>query len=102
MTDKYLEEVDPNTLSPDELRARLAWRDEHPVEVTRAERAREGQRRLDAQMQDAREGFIAAGGSPADWPAVEKEIRAELMLDEARATAEAAHAASFRRMQRNF
>ena len=46
MTHKHLQEIDPSTLSPEELRERLRWRDEHPAEVIRAEREREVQRRL--------------------------------------------------------
>jgi hypothetical protein len=34
-THKHLEEIDPSTLSPTELRERLTWRDEHPAEVIR-------------------------------------------------------------------
>ena len=59
---KHLEEVDPSTLSTEELRERLTWRDEHPAEVIRAEREREAQRRLDQKMQNARDGFLLAGG----------------------------------------
>jgi len=54
-THKHLEEVDPSTLNPTELRERLTWRDEHPAEVIRAEREREAQRRLD-QAHLLREG----------------------------------------------
>jgi hypothetical protein len=99
---KHLEDVDPSTLSPEELRERLSWRDQHPAEVTRAERDRAARQRLDAQMRDAHEGFIAAGGDSADWPAVEQEMREELIADQTKAAAEAAHAESFRRMARNF
>jgi hypothetical protein len=102
MAHKHLEEVDPSTLSPEELRERLTWRDAHPAEVTRAEREREAQRRLEMKMQDARDGFLLAGGDVKDWPKQEKQIRDELIRDEAKAAAEAAHAAAFRQMKSNF
>ena len=102
MAHKHLEEVDPSTLSPEELRERLTWRDEHPAEVIRAEREREAQRRLDEKMVNAREGFLLAGGDVKDWAKQEQQIRDELVRDEAKATAEAAHAAAFRDMARSF
>ena len=102
MTHKHLEEVDPSTLNPTELRERLAWRDENPTEVVRAEREREAQRRLDQKMVNAREGFLLAGGDVKDWAKQEQQIRDELVRDEAKATAEAAHAAAFRQMKNNF
>ena len=102
MTHKHLQEIDPSTLSPEELRERLRWRDEHPAEVIRAEREREAQRRLDQKMVNAREGFLLAGGDVKDWAKQEQQIRDELVRDEAKATAEAAHAAAFRQMKSNF
>ena len=102
MTHKHLEEVDPNTLSPEELRERLAWRDEHPAEVISAERESEGRRRLEKEMANARDGFLLSGGDVKDWPSAEQEIRAELVRDEAKAAAEAAHTAAFRHMKSNF
>jgi hypothetical protein len=30
---KHLQEVDPNTLSPEQLRERLSWRNQHPAEA---------------------------------------------------------------------
>jgi hypothetical protein len=102
MTHEHLREIDPSTLSPTELRERLSWRDQHQPEVIAHERALEAQRRLDAQMQDAHEGYIAAGGDSADWPAVEQEMRDELVRNEARAQAEAARAESLRQMRANF
>ena len=102
MTHKHLEEVDPSTLAPTELRERLTWRDEHPAEVIRAERERAAQRRLDEKMAAARDGFLLAGGDVKDWPSQEKQIRDELVADEAKAAAEAAHAAAFRQMRNNF
>ena len=102
MTHKHLEDVDPATLSPTELRERLQWRDQHPAEVLRAEREREARRRLDAKMQDARDGFLRAGGTEADWTKQEKRIRDELTTAEARQAAETARAASLRQMQTNF
>jgi hypothetical protein len=102
MTHKHLEEVDPSTLSPDELRERLTWRDEHPAEVIRAERERAAQQRLDEEMVNARDGFLLAGGDARDWAKVEKQIRDELVRDAAKAEAEAAHAAAFRQMRNNF
>lgn len=102
MTHKHLEEVDPDTLAPTELRERLAWRDEHPAEVIRAEREREARRRLDKKMADARDGFLLAGGDVNDWAKQERQIRDELVRDEAKAAAEAAHAAAFKDMQSTF
>ena len=99
---KHLEEVDPSTLSPEELRERLTWRDEHPAEVIRADREREARRRLDQEMVNAREGFLLAGGDARDWAKQEQQIRDELVRDEAKATAEAAHAAALRQMKNNF
>jgi len=99
---KHLEEVDPSTLSPEELRERLTWRDEHPAEVIRADREREARRRLDQEMVNAREGFLLAGGDARDWAKQEQQIRDELVRDEAKATAEAAHAAALRQMKSNF
>ena len=99
---KHAEVVDPNTLSPTELRERLAWRDAHPAEVVRAEREREAQRRLDQRMSDAKDGFLLAGGEEKDWAKQEKQIRAELVADEAKAAAEAARAASFEQMRKSF
>jgi hypothetical protein len=101
-THKHLEEVDPSSLSPTELRERLTWRDEHPAEVIRAEREREAQRRLDQEMVNARNGFLLAGGDAKDWAKQEKQIRDELVRDEAKAAAEAAHASAFRQMKSNF
>src|SRR5215208_1224472 len=100
MTHKHLEEVDPSTLSPTELRERLTWRDEHPAEVIRAEREREARRRLDQKMINARDGFLLAGGDAKDWAKQEKQIRDELVRDElvrdeAKTAAEAAHASAF-------
>jgi hypothetical protein len=102
MTHKHLQEVDPSTLSPEELRERLRWRDENPAEVIRAEREREAQRRLDQKMVNAREGFLLAGGDARDWASQEKQIRDELVRDEAKSAAEAAHTAAFRQMRNNF
>ena len=102
MTSKHLEDVDPNTLSPEELRERLTWRDEHPAEVIRAEREREAQRRLDQKMINAREGFLLAGGDVKDWAKQETQIRDDLVRDEAKTAAEAAHAAAFRQTIKNF
>lgn len=102
MTHRHAEEVDPSTLSPTELRERLQWRDQHPAEVIRAEREREARRRLDAQMQDARDGFLRAGGAEADWGEQEKRIRDELTTAEARQAAETARAESLRQMRRSF
>jgi hypothetical protein len=99
---RHLEEVDPGTLSPEELRERLTWRDEHPAEVIRAERAREAQRRLDQKMINARDGFLVAGGDAKDWPMHERQVRDELVRNEAKTAAEAAHAAAFRQMKSNF
>jgi hypothetical protein len=99
---KHLEEVDPNTLSPEELRERLTWRDEHPAEVIRAEREREARRRLDQEMVNARNGFLLAGGDAKDWAKQEKQIRDELVRDEAKAAAEATHASAFRQIKTNF
>jgi hypothetical protein len=99
---RHLEEVDPGTLSPEELRERLTWRDEHPAEVIRAEREREAQRRLDKKMADAKDGFLLAGGDAKDWAKQEKQIRDELVRDAAKTEAEAAHAAAFRQMKSNF
>jgi hypothetical protein len=99
---KHLEEVDPSTLSPTELRERLTWRDEHPAEVIRAEREREAQRRLDQEMVNARNGFLLAGGDAKDWAKQEKQIRDELVRNEAKTAAEAAHASAFRQMKTNF
>jgi hypothetical protein len=102
MTHKHLQEIDPSTLSPEELRERLTWRDENPAEVIHAKREREAQRRLDQKMVNAREGFLLAGGDARDWAKQEQQIRDELVRDEAKATAEAAHAAAFRQMKSNF
>jgi hypothetical protein len=104
MTEKNrpLEAVDPSTLSPTELRERFAWRDAHQPAVVRHEREREAQRRLDKKMADAKDGFLLAGGDAKDWAKQEKQIRDELVRDEAKTAAEAAHASAFRRMQRNF
>jgi hypothetical protein len=102
MTHRHLEEVDPSTLDPTELRERLAWRDAHQPEVVRYEREREAQRHLDQKMADARDGFLLSGGDVKDWPSVEQEIRAELVRDEAKAAAEAAHTAAFRYMKSSF
>jgi hypothetical protein len=102
MTHKHLEEVAPSTLSPEELRERLTWRDEHPAEVLRAEREREARRRLDQKMINARDGFLLAGGDAKDWPKHERQVRDELVRDEAKTAAEAAHVAAFRRMKSTF
>jgi len=102
MTHKHLEEVDPSTLSPEELRERLTWRDEHPAEVIRADREREARRRLDQKMVNARDGFLLAGGDAKDWPKHERQVRDELVRDEAKAAAEAAHAAAFRQTKNSF
>ncbi len=102
MSSKHLEEVDPSTLGPTELRERLTWRDEHPAEVIRAEREREAQRRLDQKMVDARDGFLLAGGDAKAWPSQERQIRDELVRDEAKTAAEAAHAAAFSQMKSSF
>jgi hypothetical protein len=102
MTHRHLEEVDPSTLSPEELRERLTWRDEHPAEVIRADREREAQRRLGQKMQNARDGFLLAGGDAKDWPKHERQVRDELVRDEAKAAAESAHAAAFRQMKSSF
>jgi hypothetical protein len=102
MTHKHLQEIDPSTLSATELRERLTWRDEHPAEVVRAECERESRRRLDQKMQNARDGFLLAGGDAKDWSKQEKQIRDELVRDEAKAAAEAAHASAFRQMKNNF
>ena len=102
MTHKHLQEIDPSTLSPEELRERLTWRDEHPAEVIRADREREAQRRLDQKMVNAREGFLLAGGDAKDWPKHERQVRDELVRDEAKTAAEAAHASAFRQMKSNF
>jgi hypothetical protein len=99
---KHLQEVNPSTLNPTELRERLTWRDEHPAEVIRAEREREAQRRLDQKMVNARDGFLLSGGDARDWPKAEKQIRDELVRDEAKAAAEAAHASALRQMKSNF
>jgi hypothetical protein len=101
-THMHLEEVDPSTLNPTELRERLTWRDEHPAEVIRAEREREAQRRLGQKMVNAREGFLLAGGDARDWAKQEKQIRDELVREEAKAAAEAAHTAAFRQMKSSF
>jgi hypothetical protein len=102
MTHKHLEEVDPSTLSPEELRERLTWRDAHQPEVIRHEREREAQRRLDEEMVNARDGFLLSGGDAREWAKVEKEIRDELVRDAAKAEAHAAHAAVFRHMRNEF
>jgi hypothetical protein len=102
MTHRHLEEVDPSTLSPEELRERLTWRDEHQPEVIRHEREREAQRRLDQKLTHARDGFLLAGGDAKDWAKQEKQIRDELVRDEAKAAAEAAHAAAFMRTKSAF
>jgi hypothetical protein len=102
VTRKHLQEIDPSTLSPEELREHLAWRDEHPAEIIHAEREREAQRRLDQKMVNAREGFLLAGGAARDWAKQEQQIRDELVRDEAKATVEAAHAAAFRQMKNSF
>jgi hypothetical protein len=102
MIHKHLEEVDPSSLSPTELRERLTWRDEHPTEVIRADREREARRRLDQEMVNARNGFLLAGGDAKDWAKQEKQIRDELVRDEAKAAAEAAHASAFRQMKSSF
>ena len=99
---RHLQEIDPGTLSPEELRERLTWRDEHPAEVIRADREREARRRLDQKMINARDGFLLAGGDAKDWAKQEKQIRDELVRDEAKTAAEAAHASAFRQTKRNF
>jgi hypothetical protein len=48
------------------------------------------------------EGFLLAGGDVKDWPSQEKQIRTELVQDEAKAAAEAAHAEAFGRMKGGF
>ena len=53
-------------------------------------------------MVNAREGFLLAGGAVKDWAKQEQQIRDELVREEAKATAEAAHAAAFRDMARSF
>jgi hypothetical protein len=53
-------------------------------------------------LRDAREGFLLAGGEDKDWPSQEKQIRAELVRDEAKAAAQAAHAEAFGQTKRNF
>ena len=100
--ERHLQDVDLSTLSPEEIKERLTWRDAHPAEVTRAEREREAQRRLEMKMADARDGFLLAGGDAKDWAKQEKQIRDELIRDEAKAAAEAAHAAAFRQTKNNF
>ena len=102
MTHKHLQEIDPSTLSPEELRERLTWRDENPAEVIRADREREAQRRLDQKLTHARDGFLLAGGDAKDWAKQEKQIRDELVRDAAKAEAEAAHAAAFRQTRNTF
>ena len=100
--ERHLQDVDLSTLSPEEIKERLTWRDAHPAEVTRYEREREAQRRLEMKMADARDGFLLAGGDAKDWPKQEKQIRDEQIRDEAKAAAEAAHNAAARSMWRNF
>jgi hypothetical protein len=102
MTHKHLEEVDLSTLSPEEIAERLRWRDAHQPEVIRAERERAAQQRLDQKMINARDGFLLAGGDAKDWAKQEKQIRDELVRDEAKAAAEAAHAAAFMRTKSTF
>jgi hypothetical protein len=102
MTHKHLEEVDLSTLSPEEIAERLRWRDAHQPEVIRHEREREARRRLDEEMQNARDGFLLAGGDAKDWPKHERQVRDELVRDEAKTAAEAAHASAFRQMKSNF
>ena len=102
MTREHLQEIDPSTLSPEELRERLTWRDENPAEVIRADREREAQRRLDQKMVNARDGFLLAGGDAKDWPKHERQVRDELVRDEAKTAAEAAHVAAFRRIKSTF
>ena len=102
MTHKHLEEVDLSTLSPTELRERLAWRDRQQPEVVRHQRQLEGRQRLDEKLQDAREGYLNAGGGLKDWPAHERQLRDELVRDEAKAAAEAAHAEAWRQTKSNF
>jgi hypothetical protein len=99
---KHLAEVDLSTLSPEEIAERLRWRDAHQPEVIRAEREREARRRLDEEMQNARDGFLLAGGDAKDWAKQEKQIRDELVRDAAKAEAEAAHAAAFRQTRNTF
>ena len=100
--ERHLQDVDLSTLSPEEIKERLTWRDAHPAEVTRYEREREAQRRLEMKMADARDGFLLAGGTEADWKCQERHVRDELLGEEARQAAEAAHAESLRQMRRNF
>jgi hypothetical protein len=100
--ERHLQDVDLSTLSPEEIKERLTWRDAHPAEVIRYEREREAQRRLEMKMADARDGFLLAGGDAKDWAKQEKQIRDELVRDEAKAAAEAAHAAAFRQTKNNF
>ena len=99
---KHLAEVDLSTLSPEEIAERLRWRDAHQPEVIRAEREREARRRLDEEMQNARDGFLLAGGDAKDWAKQEKQIRDELVRDEAKAAADAAHASAFRQTRNSF
>ena len=49
-----------------------------------------------------RDGFLLAGGDAKDWPKHQRQVRDELVRDEAKAAAEAAHAAAFMRTKSAF
>jgi hypothetical protein len=93
---------DPDSLPLEERKAELEAAKRDPVKAVRATREREARRQLDAQMRDARDGFLLAGGTEEEWRRLEKQIRSELISDQAKGAAEAARAASRREMSRNF
>jgi hypothetical protein len=99
---KHLEEVDTSTLSIEELTERLKWRAEHPVEVARYERELEARRRVDAEMEDVHEGFLASGGTEEEFKRQEKAFREEIVRERTKEFTEGARAEFARSMWRSF
>lgn len=102
MNHKHLMDVDPNTLSPEELKERLAWRDAHPAEVLRHEREQNAQRALDRRMEVIRESFLASGGTEEEFRRVRGSMREEIASEDAKALADRARAAQARQVWSNF
>ncbi len=101
-THKHLEEVDLGTLTPEEIKERLEWRDANSAEVLRHEQEQEARRQLDAEMEDVRDGYLLAGGTEEEFERHEKTFREELIADRAKAQADAARNDFARHIYRSF
>jgi|SRR5215208_2989886 hypothetical protein len=97
---KWME--DPSTLTHDEIRGVLLWRDENPAEASRLLLRREESRREEYDKAALRDAWLARGGDPADFDQQYPNLRKEHQASRLRELDGSARGASMDRVRSNF